>query len=233
MSRFGTHCIAFGLQFVFAAATIHAQSTAPPPAPTFTKDVAPILQKNCQTCHRPGEGGPFPLITYDQVRPMAPSIKRVVSQKIMPPWFADPKYGHFSNNRSLSQKDIATLVTWVNGGAQEGDPKDMPPPAEFLDGWGIPKPDVDFPAREAFQHSRERHDRLSVHDRSHGIHGRQMGANGRSSSRPIARWSITSSPTCANRAPAISRATKPANFSPRHQRRKTRKPTPARCPAIS
>src|ERR1700723_686522 len=142
MSRLGTHCIAFGLQLAvaaFAASSLAAQSSAPPTPPTFTKDVAPILQKNCQTCHRPGEGGPFPLITHDQLKPMAPSIKRVVSQKVMPPWFADPKYGHFVNDRSLSQKDIATLIQWVNGGAQEGDPKDMPQPAEFLDGGGLSK----------------------------------------------------------------------------------------------
>src|ERR1700729_3556118 len=147
MSRFGTYCIASALQLAVVALTAtapHAQSGAPPTPPTFTKDVAPILQKNCQTCHRPGEGGPFPLITYDQIKPMAPSIKRVVSQKVMPPWFADPKYGHFVNDRSLSQKDIATLVQWVNGGAVEGDPKDMPPPVEFLEGGGIPKPDVGF-----------------------------------------------------------------------------------------
>ncbi len=180
MSRFGTHCIAFGLQFAFAAATIHAQSSAPPTPPTFTKDVAAILQKNCQTCHRPGEGGPFPLITYDQVKPMAPSIKRVVSQKIMPPWFADPKYGHFSNNRSLAQKDIATLVQWANNGAIEGDPKDMPPPAEFPGWLGNSEARRRFPTREAVQHSCQRHDRISVHDRSHRIQRRQVGANGRS-----------------------------------------------------
>ena len=69
---------------------------------TFTKDVAPILQKNCQTCHRPGEAAPFPLLTYQQARPWAPSMKRVVQQKIMPPWFADPSFGHFSNDRALT-----------------------------------------------------------------------------------------------------------------------------------
>jgi mono/diheme cytochrome c family protein len=129
-------------------ATAAAQS-APPP--TFTKDVAPILQKNCQACHRPGEGGPFPLLTYDQVRPMASSIKRVVQQKIMPPWFADPQYGHFANERSLSAKEISTLVAWVNAGSPEGDPKDMPSPVEFLEGWGIPKPDVVFQLPRPFQ----------------------------------------------------------------------------------
>jgi hypothetical protein len=112
--------------------------------PTFTKDVAPILQKNCQTCHRAGEAAPFPLLTYEEVRPWATSIKRVVQQKIMPPWFADPTYGHFSNDRSLTTKEISTLVAWANAGAPEGDPKDAAPPANFVDGWGIPKPDKVF-----------------------------------------------------------------------------------------
>jgi hypothetical protein len=113
-------------------------------APTFTKDVAPILQKNCQTCHRPGEAAPFPLIAYDEVRPWAPSIKRVVQQKVMPPWFADPNYGHFANDRSLTAKEISTLVAWINAGAPEGDPKDAPPPANYVEGWGIAKPDKIF-----------------------------------------------------------------------------------------
>ncbi len=137
------------------SACIFAQTTpaqmAPGPPPNFSKDVAPILQRNCQTCHRPGEGGPFPLLTYDQVRPMAPSIKRVVQQKIMPPWFADPQYGHFANERTLTAKEISTLVAWVNGGAPEGDPKDLPPPINFIEGWGIPKPDVIFQLPRPFQ----------------------------------------------------------------------------------
>jgi hypothetical protein len=132
---------------LFFAACLFAQA----PPPTFTKDVAPILQKNCQTCHRPGEGGPFPLITYADARLMATSIKRVVSQKIMPPWFADPTYGHFSNDRSLPENDIRTLVAWVNAGGPEGDPKDLPPPIEWLEGWGIPKPDVVFQLPRPFQ----------------------------------------------------------------------------------
>ena len=113
-------------------------------APTFTKDVAPILQKNCQTCHRAGEAAPFPLLTYEEVRPWASSIKLVVQQKIMPPWFADPAYGHFSNDRALTAKEISTLVAWANAGAPEGDPKDAPAPASFVEGWGIPKPDKIF-----------------------------------------------------------------------------------------
>jgi hypothetical protein len=82
---------------------------------------------------------------------MAPSIKRVVQQKIMPPWFADPQYGHFANDRSLSAKEISTLVAWVNAGAPEGDPKDIPAPVEFLEGWNIPKPDVIFQLPRPFQ----------------------------------------------------------------------------------
>jgi hypothetical protein len=82
---------------------------------------------------------------------MAPSIKRVVQQKIMPPWFADPQYGHFANDRSLSAKEISTLVAWVNAGAPEGDPKDIPAPVEFLEGWNIPKPDVVFQLPRPFQ----------------------------------------------------------------------------------
>jgi hypothetical protein len=117
---------------------------------TFSKDVAAILQKNCQTCHRPGEAAPFPLLTYQQARPWAPSMKRVVQQKIMPPWFADPNFGHFSNDRSLTEKEISTIVAWVNAGAPKGDPKDMPAQPNFVEGWGIPKPDVIFELPHAF-----------------------------------------------------------------------------------
>src|SRR5215467_3587019 len=83
---------------VFAA----AQNSNSAPV-TFTKDVAPILQKHCQTCHRPGEAAPFPLQTYDQARPWAASMKLAVSQKRMPPWYADPSVGHFANDRSLTE----------------------------------------------------------------------------------------------------------------------------------
>ncbi len=119
-------------------------------ARTYTKDVAPILQKHCQTCHRPGEAGPFSMLTYEDTKPWATMMKRVVQQKVMPPWFADPNYGHFANDRSLSLEESRILVAWVNGGAQMGDPKDMPPPVHFEEGWGIPKPDVVFQLPKAF-----------------------------------------------------------------------------------
>jgi len=118
---------------------------------TFSKDVAPILQKNCQGCHRPGEAAPMPLETYQQARPWAKAMKQAVLTRKMPPWFADPQYGHFRNDRSLSQKDIDTLVSWVDTGAPEGNPQDAPKPAEFVDGWNIGIPDVVFEMPEPFQ----------------------------------------------------------------------------------
>jgi len=117
---------------------------------TFTKDVAPILQTHCQGCHRPGEAAPFSMLTYEDVRPWVGAMKLAVQQKIMPPWFADPQYGHFANDRSLSQQDIKTIVSWVTAGAPEGDPKDMPPAVKFTQGWGIPQPDVVFQLPQPF-----------------------------------------------------------------------------------
>jgi hypothetical protein len=142
------------LQGLSLAVVLHfslaAGLSAQAPPPTFHKDVEPILQKNCQSCHRPGEGGPFSLLTYGDAKLMSSSIKRVVSQKIMPPWYADPKFGHFSNDRSMSAAEIATLVAWVNGGAPEGDAKEAPAAINWVEGWGIPKPDVIFQLPKPF-----------------------------------------------------------------------------------
>src|SRR5216684_1071532 len=115
-----------------------------PSSVTFTKDVAPVLQKNCQGCHRPGEAAPFSLLTYEQARPWAKAMKEAVLLKKMPPWFADPHYGKFSNDRSLSEAEMKTLVSWVDDGALAGNPKDAPKPVEFADGWTIGKPDMVF-----------------------------------------------------------------------------------------
>src|ERR1700694_415063 len=128
---------------ICAAISLSAQTT-------FTKDVAPILQRNCQTCHRPGEAAPFSLLTYEQARPWAKAIKSAVLQKKMPPWCADPKFGKFSNEASLSQREIDTLVAWVDAGAPLGDPKDMPAPKQFVEGWKIPKPDIIFQLPKPF-----------------------------------------------------------------------------------
>jgi hypothetical protein len=119
-------------------------------AVTYSKDVAPILQKHCLECHRAGEIGPFPMLTYEQTRPWAASIRESVLSRKMPPWFADAHYGKFSNDRSLSRNEIDTVVAWVNAGAPKGDAKDLPAPAEFVEGWGIPKPDVVFQLPEPY-----------------------------------------------------------------------------------
>src|SRR5882762_9491602 len=95
---------------------------------TFHKDVLPILQKNCQSCHRPGQISPFSMLSYKEARPWAKAIKAAVASRTMPPWLADPKYGHFDNDRSLRKSDVDTLVAWVDSGAAEGDPKDAPAP---------------------------------------------------------------------------------------------------------
>jgi hypothetical protein len=109
--------------------------------PTFYKDILPILQKNCQSCHRPGEVGPMPLLSYDNTRPWAKAIKAAVVSRKMPPWYADPAYGHFSNDRTLSDHEIATLGAWADQDAPAGDPKDAPLPVHFDDGWNI-QPDL-------------------------------------------------------------------------------------------
>ena len=115
--------------------------TAPGPKPVFYKDVLPILQQRCQQCHRPGEIGPMPLLSWQQARPWAKAIREAVLTRKMPPWFADPRFGHFANDRRLSKTEIDTIVSWADHGAPEGDPKDSPPPRNWPEGWNIGKPD--------------------------------------------------------------------------------------------
>ncbi|HEY2380191.1 MAG TPA: thiol-disulfide isomerase [Terriglobia bacterium] len=129
--------------FITATSSIpaKAEESPKPAAVTFDRQVLPILQKNCQTCHRPGEIAPMSFLTYKDTRPWAKAMKEAVISRQMPPWFADPGYGHFANDRRLSESDIQTISGWADGGAAEGDPKDMPPPVTFQDGWNI-KPDM-------------------------------------------------------------------------------------------
>ncbi|MEZ5284061.1 MAG: hypothetical protein R2712_04475 [Vicinamibacterales bacterium] len=111
------------------------------PAPTFNHDVAPILFEHCTGCHRPGEVAPMSFLTYESARPWARSMQRQVTSRQMPPWGADPKIGHFSNDPSLSAEEIATISRWVTAGAPRGDGPAPTAPA-YADGWRIGTPDL-------------------------------------------------------------------------------------------
>jgi mono/diheme cytochrome c family protein len=132
-----------------AAASLPRAFPAQSPAVVFNKDVLPILQRNCQTCHRPGEVGPMSFLTYESTRPWARAIKEAVLSKKMPPWFADPRYGEFRNQPSLTESDIKTLAAWADSGALEGDPRDKPEPIQWPAGWRI-APDVIVSMPEPF-----------------------------------------------------------------------------------
>jgi len=149
MTRFAS------LLFLTALTALGAQIPTPPTASekdsavSFNKDVLPILQKNCQTCHRPGEVAPMSFLTYDSTRPWAKAIKAAVVSKKMPPWFADPHYGDFQNDPRLKEQDIKTLAAWADGGAVEGDAKDKPAPVAWAEGWRV-QPDVVISMPEAY-----------------------------------------------------------------------------------
>jgi len=122
------------------------QSAAQKAVPTFSKDIMPIFQEKCQDCHRPGSIAPMSLLTYKDTRPYARSIRQKVATRTMPPWFLDKTVGiqHFKNDISLSDDQIATVLAWVDGGAPEGNPQDMPAAKTFADteSWHIGTPDL-------------------------------------------------------------------------------------------
>jgi len=109
---------------------------------TYTKHVAPIIQKHCQVCHRAGEVGPFKLMNYKDAAAWADNIKEVVSEGRMPPWHADPKVGHFANDRRMTDAEKKTLLAWIDQGCNKGDPADEPPARKYITGWGIGNPDL-------------------------------------------------------------------------------------------
>jgi hypothetical protein len=135
---------------VFVLPTSNASGSKTQKEVTFSKDVAPIFHKNCATCHRPGEAAPFSTLTYKDARPWAKSIREKVTNRTMPPWHADPHVGQWANDRALTQKEIDTIAAWVDQGAKEGNPKDLPPAPTFTEGWSIGKPDAVFTMKETF-----------------------------------------------------------------------------------
>jgi thiol-disulfide isomerase/thioredoxin len=123
----------------------------PLPGITYSKQVAPILQARCQGCHRPHQIAPFSLLTYDDAVKHAEMIQEVTEQRRMPPWHADPRYGHFRNDRRLTREETATLAAWVAGGMPEGEAIDLPKPVAWPEGWVHGKPDVVFEMPEEFE----------------------------------------------------------------------------------
>jgi hypothetical protein len=119
-----------------------AESSPLTDPPTFYRDVLPILEQHCQSCHRAGGIAPMPFETYEETRPFAGAMRRATEEKSMPPWFADSKVGRFSNDPSLGPAEIATLAAWAEANSPTGEIKDAPPPRHWAESWSIPKPDL-------------------------------------------------------------------------------------------
>jgi hypothetical protein len=137
--RVGYRSVAAGLLLAGSLATSAAAQTA---APTFSKDVAPILYKHCTACHRAGEAAPMSLITYEESRPWARAIRDRVLNGAMPPWHADPAHGTFKNDRRLSAAEKDVISRWVAAGAPQGTASDLPPRPVYAEGWTIGQPDA-------------------------------------------------------------------------------------------
>ena len=118
---------------------------------TFNKDVMPILQRECQTCHRPGQIAPMSFLSFEETRPWAQSIREAVVRRTMPPWHADPSHHEFANERRLTHEEIDTLVSWVDGGAKRGEPADSPAAHEFADAWALGTPDGIYEMEEEYE----------------------------------------------------------------------------------
>ena len=118
--------------------------------PTYNKDVAPILWKNCAGCHRPGEVGPFSLLTYKDAAKRASDLAEITSERRMPPWKAEPGFGEFHDERRLSDADIQTIAHWAESGSPEGDSKDLQPVPRFPEGWQLGTPDLVLRISEPF-----------------------------------------------------------------------------------
>jgi mono/diheme cytochrome c family protein len=140
--------VTFGFTAVGGRALSEEAAAKPKSKVTYTKEVSRILQDNCQVCHHQGTAAPFSLMTYEDAVKQAENIKDAISDKRMPPWYADPHYGKFMNDRRLKAADIDALVSWVDGGQEKGNPADLPPERTYTDGWVIGKPDVVFKLAE-------------------------------------------------------------------------------------
>ncbi|MBA3270786.1 MAG: thiol-disulfide isomerase, partial [Acidobacteria bacterium] len=140
--------VVFGVLLVGSLAISGSRTAAQAPGanqravPTFSKDVAPVLYKHCTTCHRPGEVAPMSLLTYEETRPWARSIRDNVANDVMPPWHADAAHGQWLNERRLTAEEKDVITRWVAAGAPQGDANDLPKKPEYAQGWQIGQPDV-------------------------------------------------------------------------------------------
>src|SRR5262245_36074714 len=134
----------FGARFLGAVAGLILSSTTAlgQPSVTFSKDVAPILYEHCVACHRPGEIGPFSLLTYADARPQARALARAIRDRTMPPWKPEDGFGDFEAAGRLTDREIDTVQRWVDGGAVQGDPATLPSTPRFADGWRLGQPDL-------------------------------------------------------------------------------------------
>jgi len=148
-TTWGSASIVAALGLVLGVASV--ARAADGATPTFTKDVAPIFYKSCVECHRPTMFAPMSLMTYDSTRPWLRSIKQRIEARTMPPWGSDQPQGVFQNDPRLTDREIATIVSWIDGGAPKGDDADMPTAPSFVDGWTIGKPDAIFAMTEDFK----------------------------------------------------------------------------------
>ena len=134
---------------LFAAVVVAAPSSSAAPV-TYTKHIAPILWKNCAGSHRPGEVGPFSLLSYEDAAKRADFLASITAERRMPPWKAEPDFGKFLDERRLSESEIALLKDWAAAGAPKGDPSDLPEPPKFVEGWTLGQPDLVLEMPEAF-----------------------------------------------------------------------------------
>ena len=125
-------CAAAGALIALVFAVPAAAQTAPPP--TYAHDIAAILDRSCASCHRPGESGPFSLLTYDDAKQYAPRIAAAVRARSMPPWLPEHGYGDFANESRLTDEEIRLIVEWVRSGAPRGPASETPPPPHFTEG---------------------------------------------------------------------------------------------------
>jgi hypothetical protein len=146
--------------------------------PTYHRDIAPILQRHCQECHRPGQVAPWPLMTYSQARKMAPFLANVTRDRQMPPWHASTtEGGPFRDARVLSDAEISAIADWQKAGAPEGDPKDAPPPRQFESDWPLGTPDLVLKPAEAYKLPGEGPDEFRVFVIPSGLkEGKWIGA---------------------------------------------------------